>query len=628
MNRPFDFHRNSNPRLLIFYFIVVLALAILSVGLAVRQVFQSGFFRQQEKQQSLRRIIHPGPRGQIFDRNGKLLVGNRPRFSSVVYLGELRQEFRQEYAREIKLLRSQGIKDFDRQQVQSSCRAAVVQRYLDEINRILKVNYRINEKELEKQFRQRLLLPMTLIPELTPEAYAKLVEQIPVNSPIQIYTDTVRCYPYGSAAAHALGYVVSSDETLSEEDEIFPGEELTTFSVKGKVGKAGLEKQFDNELQGVCGGEIRLVDPAGFQYELLSKKKPQQGNNLFISIDIDIQRAAEEALAQRTGSAIALDVQTGEVLALVSKPDYDPNSLVPYIPTSVYKEIDAKGGWFNRAIQGLYPPASPFKLISSIALLRHHIVDKCKTESYCGGALKIGNRQFHCHKLAGHGRINLQEAIKNSCCVYYYEHVLKAGCEPIIEEARRFGFDMPTGIELPYESKGMIVPSPLWKKNKYLGAWTNGDTANMSIGQGYLLSTPIQMACFAASLARGETHTKPTILCVSESERSKIKHGGEPIHLSPEDYSFIIESMALVVESGTGIHSKLENVRVAGKTGTGQITVNGEKRHVVYFIAFAPVEKPQIAIAIAIEEKSALDNFSGSRIAAPVTQKILQKFFE
>jgi len=150
----------------------------------------------------------------------------------------------------------------------------------------------------------------------------------------------------------------------------------------------------------------------------------------------------------------------------------------------------------------------------------------------------------------------------------------------------------------------------------------------MSIGQGYLLSTPIQMACFAASLARGETHTKPTILCVSESERSKIKHGGEPIHLSPEDYSFIIESMALVVESGTGIHSKLENVRVAGKTGTGQITVNGEKRHVVYFIAFAPVEKPQIAIAIAIEEKSALDNFSGSRIAAPVTQKILQKFFE
>ena len=619
----FEIHKNVNPRLRFFYTIFVLLFFVLVSGLTIRQFIQSRSYREQEVRQSMRRILLPGPRGNIYDREGRLLVGNRPRFSAVVYLNELRPEFRKEYIKLVRQYRKTKQK-VDSKEIQITARMNVVQKYLQDINRVLGIKKEVSRNKIERHFHQNLLLPLKLVNDLTFEEYAQLVERIPIESPIQINTDSARFYPYGSASAHALGFVVSTFE-VSEEG--VPGEDLTTFTFKGKRGRTGIESSFNDTLQGTSGGEIWIVDPSGFQYEMVAQKLPVKGKDLTISIDIDLQLEAEKALGSKVGAIVALDVRTGEVYALASKPNFDLNDLSPFLSYAIDDEIRASGAWLNRATQGLYPPASAFKLITAITALKADEIG-LDTTFFCPGFLRVGNRTFHCHKYSGHGEVDFVSAIEKSCNVYFYNTGLAAGIDLLSKEAKNFGFDVPTGIELKTETKHMIVPDPAWKESRLLGRWSAGETANIAIGHGYLRVTPLQMAVFTASFARNEMRTRPTLLFQTHRLPKSINHGDQPIGISDDEYQKIIKGMELAVEKGTAKPVRIPGLRVAGKTGTAQFRADHKNLDLAWFIGFAPIEDPHIAIAVCVQGVDSDDNYAGGRTAGPLAKSVLQSFFQ
>lgn len=619
--KPVDVFQGRSARIYVLMAVYLVLCCVLVLGLAYRQLVLNPIYEKQESIQSLRRVIQPGPRGNIYDRNGVLLVGNRPRFSVVAYLGELREAFKAEYIRRVRDLRERD-EHVNRNQVQKEARAAVLQDYLDHVNALLGRDEEVHMKDLERHFYQRMLLPMVLIDDLSYEEYAKLIEQLPVHYPIQVYTDTARYYPYHEAAAHVLGYVGT---TLEPSEYGVPGAHLTTFSLKGKVGKNGLEQSFDAWLQGESGGEVWRVDPAGYQYELVDEKAPKQGKHLKTSLDIKLQLVAEEALGRMTGGIVALDVQTGEVLAMASKPGYDLNDLSPYISTEVYEDINERGAWLNRVSQGLYPPGSPFKVICGIAFLRSGAIS-VDTVSNCTGTFMVGNRAFPCHsryRWVGHGPVDLADAIKFSCNPFFYENSLKAGVATISNEALRLGLGEPTGIELPYEARYMIVPTPKWKQERGLGPWRWGDTSNMTIGQGYLMVSPLQIAASVASIARQETRTRLTLLY---REDKRVDHGGEPLGLTDEQYTLVIEGMRRCALEGTSRRVQIPGLSIAAKTGTAQVKVKNGSLDVVWFIGFAPIENPQLAVVVVIEEQEG-DNYHGGTTAAPVARKVFREYF-
>ena len=616
MSRLIETHRARNPRLFLFHGVVVGLLMVLTTGMAYRQLFKTSLYNERERLQNQRRVIVPGPRGNIYDRDGNVLVGNRARFSVVLNLAELRSEFKAEYrkvdANYAKLERAERP---NTDQLARIARAAVAQRYLDKINFILNRHETVRTADLNRHVNQTLLLPYVLLDDLAPEEYARLIERLPVTSPLQVYATSSRHYPYASAAAHTLGYT-SIDNDPEVED--FPGEDLLTFKMKGSFGRDGLEKQFDVELQGETGGAIYLVDPAGYKVDLpIEKRLPVQGKNLVTSLDIDLQLAAEQAMEGRTGAAVALDIRTGEVLALVSKPDYDLNNFVPRLSHDGAKAIEESGGWLNRAIQGQYPPGSTFKIITAIAGLRAGTIEPGVSTVDCPGYYMVGNRRFPCNAKNGHGpNIDLVKAIQVSCNVFFFKYGLATTPDFIATEARRFGYGHPTGIELSAEFKHPRVADPAWKEAHMHERWFPGDTANISIGQGDTLITPLQAACMVASFARGETETKPTLL----HDPKRLTQHTAPLGLSPSDYNVILKGMAACYQVGTGRLARVDGLTGAAKSGTAQ----KGRIDLAWLVAFAPLEDPQVAVAVVLEGAEDDDNFGGGTFAAPVVRSILE----
>lgn len=634
-----DVHRGENPRILFLFWILVAATLVLFFGLGWRQLIASRKYEEIEKRQTERRIYMPGPRGNIFDRKGNLLVGNRPHYSAVVYLDDLRAEFRKEYSAIIRAERARLKEVYeatapgqrpdtpplpDYNQLQWVARQNVVQRYIDEINRITGREDSLSETKLVRHFNEQLLLPLPLIEDLTPDQYARLVEQVPVDSPIKVHTGTARYYPLGAAAAHALGYV----QSVNPDSEEMPDDGIKTFTFKKQIGKTGLERFFNELLSGTAGTEMWRVDPLGFQDTRLDLVAPVQGGDLITSIDSDLQRAAETALGDRKGAAVTIDVKTGEVLTLASHPAYDLNDLSPFIPRTTFDAINEKGAWLNRASQLSYPPGSTFKILTTIAGMRAGTIGR-DTRHECRGVYRVGNRIFRCHARYGHGEVDTAAAIEGSCNVYYYAEGLRMGIDVLSAEAKRFGFDQKTGIELPYETSRLVVPSKEWKREQVGAGWVPGDTANTSIGQGFLLVTPLQMASFMASLARGETRTQPTLRALSAEEAEQVEHGGEPIGLSPEAWAEIWEGMERVVgPDGTGRLVQIDGLRIAGKTGTADFRAHGQTVNLAWFIGCAPVENPQIAVAVMVEGATSADSFHGGSTAGPVAKDIFLEFIE
>lgn len=623
-------HRGYDPRLWLFHGVILLLLAILGSGLAYQQLGRSDLHRERETVQSQRRVIVPGPRGNLYDREGRLLVGNRPRFAVTLNLDELRAEFRREYLRIRRNYREAGDKDLPAAaQLERIARVSVVQAYLDRVNRVLQADHRVNGTALDRHFHRSRILPYLLLEDISPEDYARLLEQLPVNSPLQVYTASTRHYPHGRAAAHTLGYTAIDDNI--DVGESLPGSELTTFRMRGSVGRQGMERALDENLQGQAGGAIYRVDPGGYRIQPpLEKRRPVQGGDVILSLDLDLQLAAEAQMAETglAGAAVALDIATGEVLALVSKPDYELNDFVPRLSHATAADIHDRGAWLNRATQGLYPPGSTFKLLTAIAGLRTgHL--QADTVVECTGSYRVGQRVFVCNNHRDRGPVTFAQSIEKSCNTFYYDTGLKTGIDAIAAEARRHGLDRQTGIELPYEATNILVPDPAWKRRARGDAWFPGDTANVSIGQGDLSLTPLQMACFVASLARGETTTKPTLL----RQNPRVRQRSEPDGLDPEQRAALLAGMEAVTNTGTGRilqtpRFRVPGLRLAGKTGTAQKRTAEGTINFAWFVGFVPVENPQIAVAVIIEGDTPGEDFGGGRYAAPVAGAIFKAWAE
>jgi penicillin-binding protein 2 len=623
-----------DPRIIAFHGLIVLLLAVLAGGLAYQQLIKGALHFEQERQQNERRIIVPGPRGNIFDRNGQKLVGNRSRFAVVLYLDELRPEFRNEFIRIRNNYRLAGDQDLPTSsQLDRLAHVSVVKRYMDQVNGYLGRTTDVDSAGLQRHLERQLLLPYTLVDDLKPEEFALLIEHLPVNSPLQVYTSYTRDYPYGEAAAHVLGYVGANE---GEDDEDFPGEGLTTLKMKGSVGRDGIEKQFDSTLQGEAGYTILRVDPSGYKVNPpIERRPPVQGRSVTTSLDVDLQRAAEDAIGDETGAAVALDVRTGEVLMMASKPSYDLNVFSPRLSNAAAADIEERRAWPNNALNGVYPPGSTFKIVVSTAALLSGIITPEDTPADCEGSMMIGNRRFSCDNgLGHHGLLTLPDAISESCDIYFWTVGLRTGAEAIAAQARRFHLDRPTGIELPGETHRMLIPDAAWKRRKRDEAWTLGDTANMSIGQGDVQVTPLELACFAASLARGELWTRPTLL----HDPNRPAQHTEPIGLSAAQREAILSGMEGATRDTPTVRGtayilttvpllKVPGVRIAGKTGTAQIVRPQGRVDEAWFICFAPIENPRIAVAVAVDGTVAGESTAGGIVAVPIASAILKAYF-
>ncbi|MDR1665924.1 MAG: hypothetical protein LBR62_02675 [Puniceicoccales bacterium] len=612
-----DRYRTDRGRLRFLQAVTLVLFLFLVLGLLWRQWLSYDLYKSLEEKQCLRRILYPATRGCIYDRNGLLLAGNRLHYRLAVRLEFLKKSFSdrvREFQREGPGMDRDTLEMEALWSVLSETMAPYVQ-YLGPRQ------WFVTPQKLMRHFRQEILMPITVVDDLTEKEYARLTEALPTNSPLEVWVENLRHYPNGSVACHTLGYVTSTPVTAPDE---LPGNHLKTFFTHRQAGRTGLEGYYDEWLSGLNGGEIWRVDPSGRRYRCIFSVPCCNGKDLHTTLDFHLQRVCEKSLGTQTGAVVVLDVKTGEVLALASTPGFDLKALSPRIPKNVFDDVTRAGGWLNRALQGLYPPGSAFKIVTLSAMLRHRIVDE---NSYvdCSGSFPIGNRVFHCHYRSGHGSLNLIEAIRVSCNPFLYKYALRCGPSPLCEEAKRFHFHEPTNIDLPFETRHMMVPSRDWKKRHLCEDWMPGDTANLSIGQGFLRVTPLQMACFAASFGRNETLTRP-FLKIPEGPSPRVPQSQA---LDSTYYRELVRGMEASVESGSCRMTRLDGVRIAGKSSTSQVQVKGQSsfKHIAWFVGFAPVENPQIALSVMIEQTDLGEPFWGSKKAVPVARDIFSDVF-
>jgi penicillin-binding protein 2 len=618
--------KKYQSRLWIFYAILGQIIVILYCGLFFRQLIESESHAAKEKIQNQRRILTPGPRGNLLDREGRVLVANKSKFSAVVFLSEnqVQKAFSDSYRSMVRDYRERGEKIKSYSELRILSRANVLQSYLKGVNELIGRHEEVDATAITRHLNVNPLLPYPLIDNLVPEEFAILLESLPVESPVQVYVSNMRHYPYENAATHALGYVGYSPLEVQSD---MPGSELRTFATKGTYGRNGIEKRFDEQLQGKTGSEIWVVDPSGYQVESVQREYPRKGRDIELSIDIDLQLAGEAGydLYGDKGALVAIDIDRMEVLAMLSRPDYNLNQTTPFISNKVFKEISDNQAWENKALRGLYPPGSPFKLITAIAGLKAGKIDD-NTIFECDGSHRVGGRNFPC--MGRHGEIDLRTAIEKSCNEYFYRVGLETGVDNLSREAIYLRLNEPTHIDLPNETRGMLTPSREWKKNRFGEPWYPGDTANMSIGQGALTVTPLQMALMVASVAKNQVYSHPSILKQSPEQLAR-RPAPKPLGLPENLHKAIIDGMDRAVSpTGTARAAIIKGVNIGGKTGTAQINKKDGNLELAWFVGFAPIEDPKIAVVALVEGQELNVSFGGGQYAAPMARYVLEAFFD
>ena len=440
-----------------------------------------------------------------------------------------------------------------------------------------------------------------------------------------------RVYPHGPLAAHLLGYVgEATPGDLEKRPELYMGD---------LIGKSGLERPFDRELRGVGGREEIEVDAVGRRIGVLDAEPETPGRNLVLTIDRDVQAAAEEALGEYRGAIVALDPNTGEVLALASRPTFDPNDFAAGITPDRWRALinDRWRPLTNRATQGQYPPGSTFKVVVGVAGLEERVVGP-NDSSCCRGGLPFGGRVFRCWKREGHGCVGFHAGLVESCDVYFYQMGDRLGVDAIAQYSRKFGLGEPTGLGIGFEERGLI-PDSAWKQRRFGQRWYPGETLSVAIGQGYVLATPLQMAVAISVVANGGTRYRPFVV-------KRIEGGDEPpvvfepevvdrLELHPSTIAHVHKALRDVVmsERGTGKRARIEGIDVAGKTGTAQAAGaaasggGGESspelmRDHAWFVAYAPAEGARIAVAVLVEHAG----HHGGTVAAPMARAVMERY--
>ncbi len=577
---------------------MLLALFFLGAVLWRLQILQANRYIGKQHRQSVRRVRVPGNRGRIFDRNGVCLARNRVSFCIAFYLEELRQPGG--WARTVDH----------------------VDRQIENMAEFLGIARDTTREDIVRHVRLRLPLPFLAWTDLPEAVVAKLEESGKRIAGVDIYVRPVRVYPYGRLAAHIVGYVGKADFSSKRH-------EVPDYYLPEMEGKRGLEREYNGELAGLPGAELIRIDVSHYRRGILEglSRHPYPGEDIYTVLDVGIQELAEKALRQspdseelRRGAIVIIDPRNGDILAMASGPSFDPGTFSPSISIKDWERIrtDTARPMLNRAVAGTYPPGSIFKPVVALAVLENGKVDAHRRFN-CPGYFALGSAVFRCWKRSGHGRIAMRKAIEQSCNAYFCEIGLKAGHRSIVHMAESVGLGSKTGIGLGSEKAG-IVPDDAWKRRIYGDSWRSGDTCNISIGQGALMVTPLQMAVYTAALANGGTVYRPRLVK---------RHGtdGEVLNRlswSRSTLEVVRGGMRDVVnaESGTGKRARIGAAVVAGKTGTAQYGRPGQNKKHTWMIAFAPFEDPRYAVALVIE-----DGVSGGTTAAPRIGMLMQSIF-
>lgn len=582
---------------------VSLSFLFLFVRLWYLQIIRGGELRRMSENNCIRLRETPADRGMIFDRKGRILAHNRPSFDVFIIPEDLKDN-PESIARigEILGMTPEEIKERIKEQKQRPPFRAV------------RIKADISWNELAILESNRVHLP-GLVVEVRPK----------------------RAYDYGELASHLIGYLGEIDENELRQPRANP------YRMGAMIGKYGVECRWEDDLRGIDGGQQIEVDAFGREIKPLGVVEPFPGRNLFLTIDLDLQQIAEEAFKDKNGALIAMELKTGRILAMLSKPAFDPNVFARNLTPDEWKSLleNPYHPLQNKGIQGQYPAGSVFKIITAIAGLESGVITS-DTKFTCTGRFPYGNRSFRCWKEGGHGTLSLHRAIVESCDIFFYQLGLKVGVDLIAWYAYEFGLGKATGISLPHEKPG-VVPSSAWKKKRFGIPWYNGETLSFSVGQGYLNVTPLQQLMLISGVANGGRFFLPQVVeRVEDIYGRKVKEY-LPVELRKANVSqrtlqIIQEALRGAVNDprGTGWTCALKDIQVAGKTGTAQVVRLPEnfkkgdmdrmpqrlKDH-AWFVAYAPFEDPQLSIVVLVEHGG-----FGASAAAPIAKQVIEKYFQ
>ncbi len=587
-----------NNRLKGTMFFIIIAFFVILVRLFYLQMIHGETYRELSTNNRIRLQHLPPSRGLIYDSQGDLLVDNRPAFDLLVVprdakpLDETLARLSSLTGIPVAEMRGRVVKKGG----ENSSRSVVLKR---DIGRDLLAPVEVH----------RFDLPGVIV-KVRPKRY----------------------YLNPGMAAHLLGYLGEINTR-----EIASGEHPEA-SVGDFIGKFGLEKVMEPLLRGAQGGRQVEVDVRGRVIRELKRVEADPGKNIYLTVNTALQKRAEALLKGDVGSVVALDPQSGAVLAMASSPTFDQNDFVSGLSYAKWNSLKNNPGrpMENKATQAMYPPASIYKIVSSIAALEEKVVDR-RTHFFCSGQHAYGDRIYRCWKRVGHGTTDMVKAISQSCDVYFYEVGERLGVDRLAFYARSCGLGSPTGVELAGEASGLI-PTAEWKRRKLGRNWLSGETLSLAIGQSYNLVTPIQMAMLIASVANGGTIYQPYILGKVEAAGGAVVTTTHPVvkgHLpaSKKNLALVQKGLWGTVNSrkGTGKIASIQGVTVAGKSGTAQVVSKGwgrsKKRSIrkfrdhAWFVAYAPVEHPTIAVAVIVEHGE-----GGSTKAAPIARKVIETY--
>jgi penicillin-binding protein 2 len=576
INESADRHVGQNNQTLVLWGLGLgLLIGVLGGRIGYLQLAQGENNRQLAENNRIRLIAKPPERGRIFDRHGKILATSR--LAHVINLWPIAQKKDRWKVAIAKLARDLGVP------------AKTIQAKLE-----------------QEGYNSPNLVRVT--GALSPRLITRISEQSADLPGVQVNPEAVRVYPYGKVASHLLGYTGALDEA-----------ELKQLKGKGYqsrdlIGKAGVESAFESQLRGVWGGQQVEVDAAGKVLRVLGQKPPKPGNSLYLTIDIDLQIAAEKALNGMKGSIVALDPNNGEVLAMASYPGFDPNIFSGKISESTWAALQTEDHPFlNRALRG-FPPASTFKIVTTTAGIesgKFSPGDALPTYAY----LDLGGILFWDHNKAGFGVIGFEEAMAYSSNTFFGQVGRRAGIDSLAVWARKFGFGDHTGIELQDEESRGIVPDPKWKQKELKEAWYEGNTINTSIGQGFLQATPLQVAIMGAVIANGGYRIKPHL----RREDLKAKSWRKSLEIHPSTIALVRRGLRAVLTYGTGQALNISSVAIAGKSGTAE---DPPRSNHAWFVGYAPFEKPEIVVAVFLENSGG----SGGHLAGPKTVEVIEAY--
>ena len=597
---------SGQPSLRKRFILLSLAAIVIFLLLVLRlwslQVVSADRYRELSERNRIRYVPVAAPRGPVYDRDGELLVDNRPSFGISV----LRQE----------------VEDRDL--------------LLDRLAEYLSVNREDLVRKWESGSRFPRFRPLPLADDISRDVLERLQENSVHLPGLLAEARPLRSYPNNEMAAHLFGYLgeITESELRSDKENFYrPGD---------YVGKSGLERRLEDQLRGNAGERLVEVNVLGKELRLLKIQEPVPGNRVYLTLKRDLQLAAEKALGDHAGSAVVLDVNTGEVLAMVSRPSFNPAHFARGISGQEWIALlqDSRNPLQNKAITGQYPPGSTFKIVTALAALRAGVATP-STTAFCSGKFTLGTRDFRCWKKHGHGTVDLRKAMRESCDIWFYQVGLELGIDRLAQMSFDLGLGETLGFSLDGE-RGGLIPNRQWKRQRFNERWYDGETVIAAIGQGYVLTTPLQLAVMSAAVANGGKVMRPYLVQRIEDlgGRPLMESAPEVLRstpLSKTDLQALHRSLVAVVheQGGTGRGSQVPGVVVAGKTGTSQVVRlrdehrgrGGEGipyrfRDHALFVAYAPAENPEIAVAIVIEH-----GVSGGGTAAPIAGKIMAEYF-